>query len=104
MRTLLIALSLIACSDAPTTPSTHDVVMCGEEWQFGAVVPTGCEFASCCEFACEHDPVADGPACTNAMNPFSIQTGNCSATFAFDGLKGCCGLSNDNVMRYFTCQ
>jgi hypothetical protein len=107
MRALVIAVLLAACgSDEPTKPDVHEVVMCEPPWAFGSDVPNGCtEFQSCCEYACRDMPIAMGPPCSNASNPYVVTfNGSCTATETIDGLLGCCGQAGDKVIRYFVCQ
>lgn len=73
MGRLLILLAMMAgcAGDDP-----HELGTCGDRWD-PAIAK--------CEAACEQPPTMAGPAC---------QTGpsgdRCSATFEFDGQRGCC--------------
>jgi len=90
MRSLLgVVLVLAACGDdAPVDP--HELRTCDQTW-----INNGYDR---CEAACVASATAltaMGPACEAST---SIGTLNCSKTFVFSGVTGCCATSPGQVL------
>jgi hypothetical protein len=84
MRTLVLALMLIACSgdDGATPIDIHAVVGCDDAWVRNGYTE--------CENACVNSTVAlnaNGPACEAHTSNGPV---SCSKTFVFEGAMGCC--------------
>lgn len=96
IRLLVLALAAAGCSggdDAPVEP--HALGDCDKGW-------TNNGFTQC-EAACKNSTVAltaSGAACTAHDTAGPIQ---CSATFEFQGLVGCCASVKPQVL-YAECQ
>jgi hypothetical protein len=92
---MALALLAVGCDSAEPLPGAHDEVDCDPGW--GVLVER-------CERACVVEPPAVGGNCIVEVNG---SAGGCSQTTTFDGVTGCCALTEEAqgafVARFFEC-
>jgi hypothetical protein len=96
MRALLALIFLAACgSDDPAGPvDAHALVACDNAWKINGYTE--------CEAACVDSSIAlhaQGVACEATTSQGSV---NCSKTFVFAGITGCC-ISHDPQILFGEC-
>jgi hypothetical protein len=89
MRTLAMLLFLAACGGDSADP--HVVGAC-----VGWTDNVGNPYTGQCESGCKKPPASTGQSCDTALQQ------HCNA-FDFDGTKGCCVPTADNLIKFAEC-